>query len=325
LPANTTCEFGIVVPVGPGQRPWLIQTLRSLDAQDADLRIAICAVENSPELEETLRPFTHLIDYIRHAPDSGQSAAINEGWSVLNAKYYSWLNDDDMLHPEALKKVSESFAETNADVIHGRSDIIDNAHIRRGYGHHPIEASLLRENRIAQPSCFVTRNALLSICQSDDLTPVDPDKHYSMDWDLWQRLYLEGSKFHALSDSLSITRWYNGTKTASPSFTKYREYWHLLRHDPSKARRLWTLFNMLMHNQANYGPVRTPFRMIETALSMFGKSNEVRHDNLPDDLEVFHFGDKPLTLKDEQSGDTVETNLTAGNVFRTKALNIKLS
>ena len=304
-------DFGIVVPIGPGHRPWLLQTLKSLACQDVDIRIAICAVEDSPHLQASLGPYQDLIDYVRCAPDAGQSAAINEGWAALNTRHYGWLNDDDMLHPTALPTVLKAFKTMQADVVHGRTDIIEGNRLRVGYGQQVSEASLLHENRIAQPSTFVKRQALKDLCPTQVLHPVDENMHFAMDWDLWQRLFLNGAKFHAISDPLSITRWYPETKTASFNLRKYREYAQLLKRGKAGPRLVFTLLNMAIHNQASYGNASKVFSPLKTGLSKFGKSNQELINNQPTNLDIFHFGEMPIQF----SHDGQSVSLPAGEVF----------
>ena len=59
-------------------------------------------------------------------PDQGMSDAINKGFRVAKGKWVMWLNTDDRLKPDALKKFIEFAAEhDNADMIYGAWDFID--------------------------------------------------------------------------------------------------------------------------------------------------------------------------------------------------------
>ena len=240
-----------------------------------------------------------------------------QGWAALEARYYGWLNDDDRLHPDALADVLKAFEETNAGVIHGRSDIHEGNQIRLGYGDDDLGDSLLRENKIAQPSTFVKRGALETVCSADTFAPVDPLKHYAMDWDLWQRLFLSGAKFHALTRSLSITRWHSGTKTASLNLRKYREYSSLLEHS-GFVRKNWTLLNFAIHNFANYGPVQTPFRWIEKQLSQAHLASNTQAQTQRSSVDVFHYQNEPVRIIRPKDNHILKDTLPAGQVFSTK-------
>lgn len=313
-------DFGIVVPVGPGNRPWLKATLESLRIQKPTCAVAICAVEDSPALQRFLADYADMITYTRIGPDGGQSDAINEGWSALSAQYYGWLNDDDILHPDAMQIAAHLFEDTNADVVQGRSDILEKGELRVGYGGELLNDRLLRENPIAQPSTFVTRAALLKICSGPNLTPVNPDLHYAMDWDLWQRLYLSGAKFESVSSPLSITRWYTDTKTATASLRKYREYAALLGQSGGWVRRVWTLTNVVIHNQATYGRIQRPFRLIAKALQS-RQSNKATSPTSEPGVEVYHYEPTPLHIRD---AGVIDQNLGAGIVLKTAAPRVSL-
>ena len=312
-------DFGIVVPVGPGQRKWLLQTLRSLDAQTVHVSVAICAVEDSKELRDTLESFSHLVSYMRCSPDAGQSAAINEGWAALNAHYYGWLNDDDMLHPDALSKVLKAFQTTHADVVYGRTDIIQDSVLRIGYGDVPLGDSLRRENRIAQPSTFVKQSALAKLSGDNGQPPLDPDKHYAMDWDLWQKLYLSKAKFHRISTSLSITRWYAGTKTAQLNWPKFKEYRQIMKTGKAGPKGSWALFNIVVHQFATYGPMSALFGVMQRILQKRPRSQSTpTSDQKNHELDVFHYQNHPLKVVSKQSSKIIATALEAGYVLKTE-------
>jgi hypothetical protein len=253
-----------------------------------------------------LAQFPDLIDYHRIGPDGGQSAAINEGWANLSARHYGWLNDDDMLHPDATTRALALFAQ-GAAVVNGRTDILEEGVLRVGYGQQPIGPRILYDNTIAQPSTFVTHEALAAIdlqTQGTVTRSVDPDKHYAMDWDLWRRLYKSGATFATTSDVLSITRWYDGTKTASLDPAKYREYADLLRQDCAWPRTAWTLINMAIHNLATYGRAAPLFRPLqwglEAAYALRNGPSEAASE-ADATLDVFHYADQPEQLFIEQA------------------------
>lgn len=323
MQVNQTYDFGIVVPVGPGQRKWLLQTLRSLDIQTVNVSVAVCAVEDSEELKQTLESFSHLISYARCGPDTGQSAAINEGWAALNAQYYGWLNDDDMLHPDGLSIVLETFRTSNADVVFGRTDILEDDVLRVGYGHEPLGDSLRRENRIAQPSTFVKHSALEKQTKDPSSSPLNPDKHYAMDWDLWQRLYLTGASFHGVSEPLSITRWYAGTKTANLNWSKFKEYHQLLKSGKAGPKGIWALFNIVIHHFATYSRISAPFRFLHRILSM-NSSSRSSVDIGSVSLDVFHYQTQALRVISSRTSDTLEQSLKPGEVLKTSETRVSL-
>lgn len=331
-----SADFGFTVPVGAGARPWLRQTLRSLAAQPVTVSIAICAVEDSEALQAAIAEFNALIAYVRIGPDDGQSDAINEGWRALDAHYYGWLNDDDMLHPEATLRAMALF-DGGADVVHGRSDILSDGWLRQGYGDRPIKPApdgnhLLDDNTIAQPSTFVSRKALDSVNSARN-GPLGVEHHYAMDWDLWIRLYKSGAHFAATPQTLSITRWYDGTKTSAHGLAKYGEYYRVLRSHSRRLRAAWIVINTVVNNLARYGPAPALFTPVDRALHRLHAARSEQADRSSDVLEpahspqihgakveVFHFddkahavwidGDKKLSTVNVSSGEAVTFGVT---------------
>lgn len=304
MKSEAPADFAFTVPVGGGRRPWLRQTLKSLASQSATVSVAICAVEDSEDLQTALTEFSDIINYVRIGPDDGQSDAINEGWDALEAAYYGWLNDDDMLHPDAIVRALVLF-KAGADVVHGRSDILIDGQLNQGYGDRPITAHLLDDNTIAQPSTFVRRAALDAVAAAgpnDGRRPLYVDHHYAMDWDLWRRLYKADATFIETPETLSITRWYEGTKTSAHSVAKYSEYYRLLRSDRRRLRAAWTVGNTILNNLALYGPAKPVFapfhRVLHAVHARKSHPVDVKEGvastrNVSQKVEAFHFADEP--------------------------------
>jgi glycosyltransferase involved in cell wall biosynthesis len=57
--------------------------------------------------------------------DEGMSDAINKGFDKATGEWVMWLNADDRLKPGALAKMLDEFEKTNADVVYGDWDFID--------------------------------------------------------------------------------------------------------------------------------------------------------------------------------------------------------
>jgi len=272
-----------------------------------------------------LQTFENIICYTRFGPDSGQSAAINEGWKALNARYYGWLNDDDYLHPNALETVKDVFERGHIDVVHGRSDIFQNNHLKFGYGHLPIQDSLLRENRLAQPSTFIAKTALKAICKDDIFSPLDENSHFAMDWDLWQRLYLSGANFQHLDNSLSITRWYPQTKTASFNVRKFVEYANLIKHKSGQFRKFWTIFNMLVQNLGIYSKHPLPFKILINLLARYRKdqpTNTKEESRIL--MDVFHFNQTNFTVNSSINDECLKEDLNPGEIYQTTEHSVTL-
>ena len=258
----TSLTFSITIPLGPKPSEWLGWTLQSLAAQKVETRLAICSVNAGKELKDQLQPYANQIKYERFGPDEGQSDAINEGWKAVDADIYGWLNDDDCLAPGALDKVAEIFSNhPEVNIVFGDTVLFENGGYTRLHpGPREIGSVLFRDNLISQPSCFVRKNALFEIGL------LDSHRHYTMDWDLWVRLYNAGNKFYYLSETLSLVRHHSDTKTGSLNFQRLSEIFKLVLKDAGLKKALHTGFNFSIFHLAEYGPFKRFFAIVKRAL-----------------------------------------------------------
>jgi glycosyltransferase involved in cell wall biosynthesis len=240
-----TLKFCISVPVG-GYHPFLERCLCSLATQiendkGYELTIAFLDASGDDRVKEIADKFDFILSYRRHAPDGGQSAAILEGWEACPGDILGWLNADDILFPDALSNAAAVFASNNAvDVVYGHSTIVDENFRTRGY-HWAVEPPgprLLEAGIISQPSCFFRRSAY------ERAGGLNRDLHYTMDWDLWIRMFKSGAKFKFIDQTLSMVLWAEATKTASFNKLRRREIDAILNDnlDATSKRRVFRSF-----------------------------------------------------------------------------------
>ncbi len=207
-------SFAVSVPVG-AYHPFLPFCLKSLKAQSVPVQIALLDASGDSRVKALADLHSDAIVYRRHGPDDGQSAAIVEGWENVDGEILAWLNADDVLFPHAFERAVPIF-ERGADVVCAHSVVTDEAGATTGYhwGVGTPGPSLLKSNVISQPSCFFRRD----VCQQ--IGGLDEDLHYTMDWDLWIRLYQSEADFHFVDDTFSQVMW--GRKTKTASFNRFR-------------------------------------------------------------------------------------------------------
>lgn len=220
-------KFSISIPVFQ-QAHYISSALESLSVQAVNAEVAILDATPDDSVQAVLKPYSGLLAYRRHGPDAGQSAAIQEGWDNTKGEILAWLCADDYYFPDTIETVRNIFiAHPEVDVVYGDSVFVNEAGHFSGYFPSIDEnvSSLLRGCVISQPACFVRRLAV------DAIGKLNSDLHYIMDWDLWTRLYLKGSKFYYLKKPLAVVRMHNASKTSSRSRRRFVEIAeHLWRH-----------------------------------------------------------------------------------------------
>lgn len=123
-------------------------------------------------------------------PDGGQSDAINKGFRRARGEILGWLDADNIYEPGAVgEAVSRLVREPELGMVYGGVYDVDEAgRVEREYM--PPEFTLVgfllyhEFNFIPPSSVFMRRGAL------ERAGLLDPDLHYTMDFDLWLRMGL---------------------------------------------------------------------------------------------------------------------------------------
>lgn len=212
-------NFAISIPIG-SWNDFLPYTLESLRQQSASTSIALLDASGDERVISLADQYDEMLSYRRHGPDQGQSDAIIEGWENTEGEFLGWLNADDSLFPDTLEIVEQHLsANPNLDLVYGHSTIVDEHDRMTGY-HFNVEQPgdrLFEGCIISQPSCFFRRSTY------DQIGGLKRELHYTMDWDLWLRLYSAEGKFDFIDQPMSRVLWASDTKSASFNKRRRRE------------------------------------------------------------------------------------------------------
>lgn len=237
--------FSISVPVG-AWHPFLPTCLESLRRQDAPLQVSLLDASGDERVKALADRYDDLFAYRRHGPDAGQAAAIMEGWRKTDGDILGWLNADDILFPNALATAQTRLSDGPFDLVYGRSTFLDEEGRMTGYQSavQPPSDLLLEAAIISQPSCFFRRSAY------DAVGGMNADLHYTMDWDLFIRIYQSGARFGFIDAPLSLILMGEDTKTSTFNAQRRNELKAIItKHAPVERRRtVFTAFavqNML--------------------------------------------------------------------------------
>ncbi len=199
----------VVVP-SLNQAPFLEATLRSLlDQGYPSLEVLVADGGSSDGSVEILRRWQDRLAWWASEPDSGQSQALNLGFSRARGEILAYLNSDDLHLPGTLEKVARFFRQhPEADAVYGDCRVVDGEGNDLGaWRSRPFDLlAELRENFLFQPAVF-WRRRVWEGCGS-----FDESLHRAMDLDLWLRAAPRFS-FHYLPRELACFRLHPGSKT----------------------------------------------------------------------------------------------------------------
>ncbi len=176
------------------QARFLEESVRSVLEQGVNVDLRVLdpgSTDGSRELLQRLaREFGDRL-LLEFAPDEGQSDAVNRGLDKAQGEILGWLNSDDRLQPGALARVLERLPVGEEPAwIYGRAAMIDEdgnrisdwiARYKAWRGRCFSRFKLLTENFIPQMAVFWNRAMWTAA------GPLDKNKHYDMDYDLWLR------------------------------------------------------------------------------------------------------------------------------------------
>ena len=240
--------FAISVPIG-AWHPFLPDCLESLCVQGPLAEIAVLDASGDARVGAVLDQFNDRFAYRRTGPDGGQSDAIIEGWAHTNAPFLGWLNADDALYPGALEAVSTKLAaDPMTDIVYGDSTIVDDSGAYRGFhwAVKPPTDRLLRDCIISQPSCFFRREKVEAI------GGLGADLHYTMDWDLWVRLWRAGARFEFLDAVLSRVLWSRDAKTGGFNAARRSELERIIGVNDNVVDKVKARIGFALHHALEY-------------------------------------------------------------------------
>ena len=196
------------------QAQFLEQTIDSVLSQAyPNLQYIIIDGASEDGSVEIIRKYEKHLSYWISERDRSQSHAINKGLHLAQGDVVNWLNSDDYLEPGSLKAIAESFSDPSANVVIGRSHIIQEGKVVRLTTGTDVYsgnvAKTLGWARIDQPETYFRTSVF------DRLGRLDERLHLVMDKEFWMRFLItygmEGVV--KIPNVLTNFRWHAGSKT----------------------------------------------------------------------------------------------------------------
>lgn len=192
------------------QGRFLDDALTSIFEQKLPVEVYVLDGGSSDDSVDVIKKWESRLAGWRSHKDDGQSAAINEGIAMGRAPYVCWLNSDDWFLPSGIGKLVKKL-ELNKDnpAVYGRTrNYVEVSNEFTNVWVEPFDVKRLALRCIiSQPGTLIRRSAWESV------GGLDPKLNFSMDYDLWWRLYKKFGELCFLEDFVAVNRVHEGTKT----------------------------------------------------------------------------------------------------------------
>jgi glycosyltransferase involved in cell wall biosynthesis len=210
------------------QARFLEETIRSVLLQGyPNLEYFVYDGGSRDESCDIIQKYAPWINYWECRSDRGQAHAINKGLVRAGGEIISWLNSDDIFTPGSLFKAAERINPSRMQLLVGGAGYIDATSQRLSGAKQRKGVSLCNLIydwwALPQPACFWTRSA------QEGVGLLDERLHYTMDRELFVRMYLRGvERLFCPDEILALERRHAEQKTQSVKHV-YDEYAAVLR------------------------------------------------------------------------------------------------
>ena len=221
-------RLSYVIPTR-NQAPFLRQCLDSCLAQGTeDAEVLVVDGASTDGTQELLASYGDRIRW-RSKPDRGQSDAINQGVAMARGELVAWINSDDYYaDARVMTEILAAFADPQVDIVYGDGLRVDVSGAPIG----PYRASpwVDVETLVASPltfvlqPCLVFRRALYL-----EVGGLDEALHYTMDYDLWLRLFPAARSTRQLRRVVACARSHADAKSVAQMGKQIEEAYRVKR------------------------------------------------------------------------------------------------
>lgn len=179
----------------------LEETIQSVISQDYDnLEYLIIDGGSKDHTLDIVNKYRDKISYIVSEPDRGISDAFNKGIAAATGEIVGIINSDDLLLPEALRKLVENY-DPSVEVYRGNIIIWDP---EKNLKFKSVPSMVFKPEHknvvINHQATFVTKRAY----QKYGVFKIN--YRYMMDQDLLIRFYTQGAHFKYIDEELAVSR-----------------------------------------------------------------------------------------------------------------------
>ncbi len=161
------------------------------------------------------------VSWWRSHRDTGQTYALNEGFSKASGEWIGWQNSDDFYYPGVFWRIADIAQQhPEVQIIAGDTAIVDKHGITTNLtGIAPVPAQLWFQGHWPyNQSVFIRRDLLQSV------VPLDEALHLHMDIEMFAKIAMSEPHVAYINHPLGAFRKHEGIKTDSPQWHKQRQW-----------------------------------------------------------------------------------------------------
>jgi len=170
------------------QGDFIEETIKSIISQQyPNLEYFIVDGGSTDETVSVIRKYDDHIDWWVSEKDAGQTDAINKGFQRATGEIVNWINSDDILYPEALFHIAQTFmAHPEAGFVYGKTQRFNHNGPIEFMQHDVTDLPLMYYYHFpyGQQACFYKRSIL------EKIDYLNEQLRFSMDYDLFVRIHL---------------------------------------------------------------------------------------------------------------------------------------
>jgi glycosyltransferase involved in cell wall biosynthesis len=185
------------------QGHFLEETIRSVLLQNyPNLEYIVIDGGSTDGSRAILEKYTPWISYWQSQKDSGQSKAINLGFSLASGSYYAWINSDDYYLKNVFHLVTGTFLKHQTDFVYGYVFNKKDSQLEL-MTVPPLYDYFLKIPSLSQPACF---------WRAGIHKPIWEEMYCALDYELWLRL-VKGNKRKRIRQPLAVANVHDDAKT----------------------------------------------------------------------------------------------------------------
>jgi len=207
----------VIIP-SYNQGKYLEQTILSVINQDyPNVEIIVMDGGSTDNSLVIIKKYAKQLSYWISKPDNGQADAVATGFEKAKGKLITYLCSDDLIMPNAIKRVVDAWDGNRFAVLYGDYVFIDDkGKIQEYFKSFPFISWVWRylNPLMCEPGTFYTRYLYTHV------GGINRSLHYAFDLDLFMKFLFSNANFIRLKDTLGAFRKHQEQKGRISSWTK---------------------------------------------------------------------------------------------------------